>query len=281
MIARIPENLPVFFIAGMPRSGTTWVQLSLDCHPEILCMGESKFFGDLIPALESEFLAYNQRRATGKDTWAPTVTGFPAEHRARIYRQIFFNLADANAAAKNPLKLKVVGEKTPDNLYQWEMITSIFPTAKFVHIIRDCRACAVSAHARFMSRLPADLDKSAYYRDYAKAWQERIQKIRSTLLGTDSYIEIRYEQLHRDPMPVIGAVCEFLEVSTDKQIIGQCVSNTRFEKLTGGRSRGNPDPTSHYRSGEVDGWKRELNPRELEIINNEAGDLLRQLGYEI
>src|SRR5271154_4353460 len=31
----------MFFVCGCPKSGTTWVQLLLDRHPEISCAGES------------------------------------------------------------------------------------------------------------------------------------------------------------------------------------------------------------------------------------------------
>ena len=44
-----PEELRVedvrFFVGGHGRSGTTWLQRTLNSHPEILCNGEGMFFG--------------------------------------------------------------------------------------------------------------------------------------------------------------------------------------------------------------------------------------------
>ena len=38
-------GLPVFFVVGHQKSGTTWLMRMLDSHPEILCRGEGRFFG--------------------------------------------------------------------------------------------------------------------------------------------------------------------------------------------------------------------------------------------
>jgi len=39
------ESMPIFFVLGVGKSGTTWLQRMLDQHPEILCKGEGWFFG--------------------------------------------------------------------------------------------------------------------------------------------------------------------------------------------------------------------------------------------
>ncbi len=39
----------LFFIAGAPKSGTTWVQRLLDAHPEIVCSGEGHFANKIAP----------------------------------------------------------------------------------------------------------------------------------------------------------------------------------------------------------------------------------------
>ena len=39
------EDVPIFFVVGAPKSGTTWLRRMLDLHPEVLCHGEGRFFG--------------------------------------------------------------------------------------------------------------------------------------------------------------------------------------------------------------------------------------------
>src|SRR5918995_6896766 len=38
-------KIPIFFVTGAGKSGTTWFRRMLDHHPEILCRGEGWFFG--------------------------------------------------------------------------------------------------------------------------------------------------------------------------------------------------------------------------------------------
>lgn len=39
------ERVPVFFVVGLAKFGTSWLMKTLDSHPEILCKGEGRFFG--------------------------------------------------------------------------------------------------------------------------------------------------------------------------------------------------------------------------------------------
>ncbi len=41
----------LFFIAATEKSGTTWMQLMLDAHPEIACRGEGQFVSKLAGCL--------------------------------------------------------------------------------------------------------------------------------------------------------------------------------------------------------------------------------------
>src|SRR5215210_7362726 len=39
------DEVPLFFVIGYPKSGTTWFNRMLNDHPEVLCRGEGWFFG--------------------------------------------------------------------------------------------------------------------------------------------------------------------------------------------------------------------------------------------
>ena len=39
------DDVPVFFLTGRAKSGTSWLMRILDSHPEVLCKGEGLFFG--------------------------------------------------------------------------------------------------------------------------------------------------------------------------------------------------------------------------------------------
>ena len=40
------EVLQMFFLIGRAKSGTSWLMKLFNSHPEILCRGEGKFFGE-------------------------------------------------------------------------------------------------------------------------------------------------------------------------------------------------------------------------------------------
>ena len=58
---RPPDGVPVFFVVGNQKSGTTWLMRMLDAHPEILCKGEGRFFGG----------SWRQKSLKQRDTMRP------------------------------------------------------------------------------------------------------------------------------------------------------------------------------------------------------------------
>ena len=273
-------DLPVFFIGGLPRSGTTWLQKLLNAHPAVLCMGESHFINDLVPKLAGTVGEYSERRAQGVATWAPTVRGPDTAQMLPILRTAFASLSAANLDGKLAEGLVAVGEKTPDNLIHLARLWTVFPQAMFINIIRDPRDGAVSGFARFRSRLPADLDLGAYVAAYSKDWSDRIRNARRLAEERGAgYAEVLYEDLHRQPEPEATRLFRFIGASDDAEIVRAAVDEASFERLSGGRKRGDEDPASHYRRGEVGGWREVLEADTVAAVARSAGPLMEDLGY--
>ena len=53
-----------------------------------------------------------------------------------------------------------------------------------------------------------------------------------------------------------------------------------FSKLSGGRRKGQADPTSHYRSGVHGDWVNHFSVEHLEVFKERYGSLVLQYGYE-
>jgi hypothetical protein len=86
----------LFFVGGAPRSGTTWLRLLLDSHPEVCCRGEGLFQKHLADPLDS--LVAKRREAlaaknavvlrdptlslSSPSEWRKRVPGFPASTAA-------------------------------------------------------------------------------------------------------------------------------------------------------------------------------------------------------
>lgn len=270
--------LPLFFVGGLPRSGTTWVQQLLTAHPHVLCLGESHFLNDLVPSLTKAVADYGRRRAESRDTWAPTVHGPRASSLAPMMYAAFVALAQANLDGRPVERLVAVGEKTPDNIMRLEQMWSIFPQARFVNVVRDGRDGAVSAFIRFRSKLPETMTQLDYVRAYAKGWTERISQARRQAVGRP-YHEIRYEDLQADPVGEASRLFGFLGASTDRDLVEGALRKASFEALSGGRKPGQQDSASHYRRGEVGGWRDALTEEEVLAFESIAGPMMDQLGY--
>lgn len=272
-------SLPVFFVGGLPRSGTTWIQKLLDHHQNLVCLGESHFINDLVPNLYETTINYSNRRAANLNTWAPSVQGLNDELIVPILKVAFTSLVQANLGNKDFEKVQAIGEKTPDNLIHLTRILKLFPQVRFLHVIRDGRDAAVSGFARFNSKLPPNKTRAEYVVEFAAEWSSRINRARTLMGNSENYLEVRYEDLHRSPEQQVIRMLKFLNVSSQIDLVNGCIEATSFERLSGGRQQGEIDNKSHYRRGEVGGWRDTLTAEEISSFEIVAGPVLDLLGY--
>ena len=273
-------DLPVFFVAGLPRSGTTWLQQMLNAHPELLCLGESHFINDMVPGIYNLLWKFTQARKNPDRTWAPGVVGPRVEHILPVIRTAFAALAAANLGDTDLTRLRAIGEKNPDNLYNAERMWRLYPEARMIHIIRDPRDGAVSGFARFRARLDKTLTRPAYVAAYSKDWAARLTKVREVARG-HQYLEIRYEDLHADTSARAAEIFRFVGVSDDPADVAVATEASSFERLSGGRKQGEVDQTSHYRRGEVEGWRDEMTAEEIAAAEHAAGRMMAAMGYHV
>jgi hypothetical protein len=207
---------------------------------------------------------------------------------------------------------RLVGDKTvllgPEVV---EEIGAIYPEARVIHIIRDGRDVVVSTmHHRWnqaedrdgtVELTPDQLAKREAYRKNPRAllesgegifpdgwlrgnaakWNARVSrsiKDGPALLGAN-YREVRYEDLLRRPGEEVRQLLEFLEVDASEQTVERCVSAASFERLAGGRSRGQ-EAASFFRKGIAGDWKNTFTEQDRQDFKAVAGDLLIELGYE-
>ena len=207
---------------------------------------------------------------------------------------------------------KIVGDKTPflPGAHTVREIHDIYPEAKVIHVIRDGRDAEVSwMHHRWnRSReqggiqvlRPGEAERRESYREgpggaegpglfdegelraRAAQWRETVgeaTKEGPELLG-DNYTEVRYESLLADAPAETGRLLRFLGAEAGDAAVRHCVEEASFEKLSGGRRRGEEDPTSLVRKGVSGDWRGAFTERDRRIFKEEAGDLIVELGYE-
>ncbi|HKO60953.1 MAG TPA: sulfotransferase, partial [Pyrinomonadaceae bacterium] len=138
------QALPVPFIVGVPRSGTTLLRLMCDAHPDLSVPPEMGFM-PAVARLHSE-------ARPARSAFLRAVTGLPSWQDANIDRAEF----EAAVSAVEPFHVSEAirtfyrtyarrfgksrwGDKTPAYCLHMRDIERILPEARFIHIIRDGR----------------------------------------------------------------------------------------------------------------------------------------------
>jgi hypothetical protein len=290
------EYPPAPFVVGLTRSGTTLLRMMLDAHPELTVPPETHFVPDLIKAAKAEGATGASMLAalTENRTWGD----FGVSEEDMLQRLERVRPGDAGAAVRAFFRAYADrqgkprwGDKTPAYMLSVARIGRALPEARFIHLIRDGRDVALSQTARAINEQPPPPEQAA-------RWVKRIQKSReqANQLGGDRYIEARYEDLVRDPEPTLRRICEFVELDFDQRMLtyyehaaerlnemaGELRPEGHHAKQEAGYRIENHRPTTKPPDpGKLDKWRREMDPADLAAYNEVAGEMLRELDYEV
>jgi protein-tyrosine sulfotransferase len=104
------------------------------------------------------------------------------------------------------------GDKTPINTIYIDKIIKIFPKAKIIHIVRDPRDVA-------SSYVKAGLEKD--YKSAIEIWDLSVSKANKlkNILPRDQFIEVKYEDLVRNPEIVLKNVCDFSNLNFSVEML--------------------------------------------------------------
>ena len=281
------RKLQIFFVVGASKSGTTWVQKLYDGHPRIVCRSEGHFSDQLLPALAEAISTYNRQSDAYRSR--AEAFGYPADFPSYDGEQLGYLYASAIALAFDSwaadADIDCIGEKTPEHILALDQLGALFPECRFVHIIRDGRDAAASGWHHNLQWSPdaatiRDKGFVWYVSEFAKSWADRISTARAYgQTHPDRYLEIRYEDLHARPEPIIDEMLEFLGADGSAPSIQQCMEAGSFESLSKGRSRGEEDRSSFFRKGVIGDWKTQFDAAATAAFEGEAGALLSELGY--
>ncbi len=276
----ISAERPIF-IVGAARSGTTLLRFMLCGHPRIYIPPQSDFIPRLFhsrprdpmtrrQAIRAVSVIFSSRpfikdwRAERPDA-AAFVDSLPDLRPGTLLDTLYGQYARRHEAER-------WGDKTPTYTGYMDLIAEIFPTAQFIHIIRDGRDVALSTIQAYR--------KDIFYVDMyfaARSWKERVQKAlaSATRLGPDRYYELRYEQLTANPEARLREICEFLgETFVPAMTEPQKLARERLSAKNVHAAVRHPPTTSS-----VGRFRREMSEADQRLVQAVAGDLLDELGY--
>jgi hypothetical protein len=248
-LGRLDDRL--VFVVGSPRSGTTFLAGAIGSLPGFVDLGEVAPVKAAVPELAAA----------------------SREEAARRLRRLL-------AVAR---RVGLVGsvrpvEQTPEVAFVVEAVARAYPDARIIHLVRDGRdvvcslvergwlsadragaddaGIAFGAHARFWVE-PERRDEFAAASDARRAawaWRRYVTAARAAPALVH---EIRYERMADEPNAVAADLAAY--VGAPEAELREALGRVHAESV--GRYRG------------------ELSPDQLADVVDEAGDLLRELGY--
>jgi LPS sulfotransferase NodH len=300
---------PPVFILSAPRSGTTWLVRALGAHPAIHA-SELRAFGDYVDVVRDEGAAKPRLRITldayldallNPHQWQPLGPSREAvaeDLLGELYRTI---QRHATTRTGKPVFIDKVTpyRGTSDRVVQ--AIARLFPQARIIHLVRDGRDVAVSGVMHWLTKDVEDMSERQRRRravllghdvaaidrfftdveltEWASHWREPIDAIDGPG-GSLERMVVNYEAMSMDLRAELSRICEFLGVPADDGHLEPCLEASTFEKMSGGRRRGDDAPGSHIRKGVVGDWRHYFAAQDASLFDRVAGDVLVAWGYE-
>ena len=265
-------ELEPVFITGCGRSGTTMLGGHLANLPGFFALPEMQFVHDLLlvaddgpeavfTSLSNDFrfrvLGTHIDLADFSDAW-----------KNGAQRAIDLIIAKYFEARKITRPLTRWVEHSPESRDHLHLLRSAFPTAKFIHILRDPRATFLS-----MRSLPRWHMKDPMH--FAIYWGDAVGKChRFAARHPADMIEIRYEDLLANPRKTFGGICAFLNVPYDEAVL--CGGGILLPKFTEGQHSLVNGPIVPSKATE---WEERLPAREAELIERSLSDWMIHYGY--
>jgi len=188
------QESPTVFICGMFRSGSTLAEQILGAHRQVTAGGEL----DLIPALVSG------------------IDGYP-ESVAAADESTLGRFRDSYVHGLPPHSNRLLTDKRPDNFLHIGLIKTLFPGAKIVHTRRNHLDNLLSLY--FLHLDPG----MAYAMDLADAahWYGQYERLMAhwKALYPNDIFDVNYDELVREPKPVIEHLLDFLGLEWDGALL--------------------------------------------------------------
>jgi hypothetical protein len=280
--------VPVFFIVGRARSGTTLLRTILDNHPAVLIPQECAF----VTGLYSKY--HSKKRWTKKcldnfyiDLIHQPSFGYLNINASELRQKIlstsestsYANLCKLVWSSYIPLtqkeKIQLLGDKNIHYALHVKKLKKIFPDARFIHLVRDPRG-------NIQSLLEVDFE-SHILSSLAWRWKYYNCKIeKEKKKSPESFLTLRYEDFVSAPESETRKICSFLGIEyypflldfyNNKDDVIKTFPVAALEKYH--LSLFHPVNESRKEL-----WKEKLTSRQIKIVEAVCGKYAQQFGYE-
>lgn len=193
------RDMPLIWIGGVPRSGTTLIRAMLDAHPDIRCGEETRVIPRIL-GMHAQMSKSHIEMTRLKDA---KITEDILDSALGAY-MLSIIIGHGEMAPR-------LCNKDPFALRSIMRLVKIFPKSKFILMVRDGRATVHSIISRGVSIKGFDTKTWA---GALKDWNRAIQHMYEQCLGVGSShcLPVYYEQLVLHPREEMKKILDFLDI---------------------------------------------------------------------
>jgi hypothetical protein len=277
-------NVPPVLIVGCYRSGTSLLRLILSAHSRIWISGEGAYiyrvgrklasYGDLSVNMNLAALHRDIIPHLAEERWLSVppfsalvgwVTQFGTSWRSIL---TFYGTWDARAQEKE--KLSWWGDNAPYHVHEIPYFATLFAASKFLMMIRDPRDVYSSIKQNYKETYSLE--------DVTARWEKALLDgvMAQSVLGASRVRTVRYERLVTEPDAELKAICDFLEVGFEPDMLAFHDSRPARALSELGHHKGVVRPVF---STSVGKYRESLTTPEIERIAHRLRTPMRFLGY--
>jgi len=207
-------DVPVIWIGGVPRSGTTLMRVALDAHPHIECGAETR----VIPRMLSVHAAMERSDAETAYLEAAGLSNDTIDGALAAYILTVLTRHRVGSVPTTPRPSHLLCNKDPFTLRSMQRLVRLFPRSKFVLMIRDGRAVADSIVSGHVTIRGFDVET---HRGALADWNRAMSTMFSQCMAVsvDRCLPVYYEQLVLEPREQLRRVLQFVGVDWNDAVI--------------------------------------------------------------
>lgn len=248
----------IIWIFGAGRSGSTWLVRMLGELPDLDAWFEPRF-GSL---LDPEEISHRRGRSfilapQYRDTWVANI------------RSLILD----GASVRFPAKPELLAIKDPQGSAAAPLLVEATPESRIILLLRDPRDVVSSwldaiAPGGWQAEKPGFKsyhdDKPMYQAErIAKRYTKNISEARKAYENhAGQKTVIRYEDLSTDPLGELQRALNDIAVPVDDQAVLHAVKKHSWESVPDS----NKGQGRFYRQGGAGGWRENLNPKQVNIV---------------
>lgn len=281
-------KLPIFFILGRPRSGTTLLRTILDAHPNINIPLETPFIFTLFPKYKkikywdkkqllllykdlSTYIKFDYLQIDKEKLLSDLLSGEGENTFQNFVKLIYSNYTSVYKKEK----IKLLGDKNPLYSIYPDKIFKIFPDAKYIFLTRDYRDHIISIKKiDFESHFPALL---------AYKWRLAVKKtLQLSKKYPEQFFHLRYEDLVSNPEMYVKEICDFLGLTYTAEVLNFYQQKDKMIELYTEEDIDKYHSSLYkpIKSDKTGIWETQLTKKQIKMADSVVGKYAEIMGYQ-